>query len=432
MKMTNRADLHQEVTKELLETYIKKNTDYGDSFNVALDITGPAGVVPRLLDKTLRINQLTSATALVEESLEDSALDLANYAIMYVMWLRQQADASGDGWKVYDDNGECYIEGISDPKNKPYPKNFGTMHRYTHQALGAAMLDGLRDGIEKKVPNAPSILDAFSKLYTETTGNISVPLYQKILGMPREDNIGEALVSKMDREFVDEKLKNASVSLDWLLENERSVSGLEKKLEKVTDSRDRGQRYIKELHVRLEELHVRLEGLQEANDKLLTSKANLEEKVKEYKHGFDTSSTLNSALHIQLASYKARSNLKDDELAKLKKRIKDLDQDGDGLVSHINDQNFKLRNEVKMLKERLDIVTGLKDDEIAGLKRYSDGQISDITAHNDNLCVEISSLKRENSELLQSKLMDNAMINLSLKSAARSNLGNFLGQNCKK
>lgn len=74
---------------KMLQTYKKKNHDYGNSFEQSLDEEGIAASRIRMGDKWNRFKQLSKGEKpLVDnESLRDTLLDLANYAIMTVMWL---------------------------------------------------------------------------------------------------------------------------------------------------------------------------------------------------------------------------------------------------------------------------------------------------------------------------------------------------------
>lgn len=86
----SKAMLHQEVCDELNEIFVRKNTDYGDSFSEQFKEYGMTSAVIRLDDKVRRLKQLTKQDAQVkDESIEDTAKDLANYAIMLVMELRK-------------------------------------------------------------------------------------------------------------------------------------------------------------------------------------------------------------------------------------------------------------------------------------------------------------------------------------------------------
>ena len=75
------------VTEELRDTYERKNTDYGNSFEESLDEFGAIAFVVRADDKMRRLKQLVNNDAHVkDESFEDTVKDLANYCIMFAMW----------------------------------------------------------------------------------------------------------------------------------------------------------------------------------------------------------------------------------------------------------------------------------------------------------------------------------------------------------
>ena len=71
------------VQKEALQTFIKKNNDYGDAFATY----GPVGVIVRIGDKISRLTSVTSSGVnLVEdETIRDTLMDLYNYSAMAVM-----------------------------------------------------------------------------------------------------------------------------------------------------------------------------------------------------------------------------------------------------------------------------------------------------------------------------------------------------------
>lgn len=84
--MTN-IERFRAITKEMAETYEKKNHDYGDSFGRSLDKRGLMAALVRMEDKMNRLDSLAEKEAQVKESLADTLTDLANYAIMTRMWL---------------------------------------------------------------------------------------------------------------------------------------------------------------------------------------------------------------------------------------------------------------------------------------------------------------------------------------------------------
>lgn len=93
------------ITSKMAETYEKKNHDYGDSFDKSLDKFGLIASVVRMGDKMNRIESLINKSIqnpaypsvsvkdvnlVKDESIKDTLLDLANYAIMTVMWIDNQ------------------------------------------------------------------------------------------------------------------------------------------------------------------------------------------------------------------------------------------------------------------------------------------------------------------------------------------------------
>lgn len=87
----SRTDMHAEICAELNNTYTKKNMDYGNSFSKSYEEDGLVMAKIRLNDKMNRFAQLINPkyeAQIEEEKIEDTLLDLANYAIMTVMELR--------------------------------------------------------------------------------------------------------------------------------------------------------------------------------------------------------------------------------------------------------------------------------------------------------------------------------------------------------
>ena len=82
-----------EITDALAELLIKKHKDYGPR-NISDAPGGPLnGLRVRIHDKTARINNLIESCAEPEnESLQDSFMDLANYAIIAMLVLEGKWD----------------------------------------------------------------------------------------------------------------------------------------------------------------------------------------------------------------------------------------------------------------------------------------------------------------------------------------------------
>lgn len=77
-----KSGIHLGICNELNGIYKKKNHDYGDSFAKVRKAV-PNAILVRILDKTERlITLMQGAEQQVDESIEDTLKDLANYCIM--------------------------------------------------------------------------------------------------------------------------------------------------------------------------------------------------------------------------------------------------------------------------------------------------------------------------------------------------------------
>lgn len=84
---------HVDILEEMAVTYAKKNADYGDSFNRSLDNRGLLTAVISIEHKFNRLDELVHNDILVEnETYRDTLMDLANYAVMTIMWLDRKED----------------------------------------------------------------------------------------------------------------------------------------------------------------------------------------------------------------------------------------------------------------------------------------------------------------------------------------------------
>lgn len=90
-KLSDSVEKFMDITTNMAKTYAAKNHDYGNSFEQSLDKFGLLAAVVRMGDKMNRIESLSKKEAEVkDESIKDTLLDLANYAIMTVMWLNKK------------------------------------------------------------------------------------------------------------------------------------------------------------------------------------------------------------------------------------------------------------------------------------------------------------------------------------------------------
>lgn len=81
--MRTKTEIHEQLCKRLSEVYEAKNTDYGDSF-AKVRSEYPDAICIRLSDKLNRVKAImrNKRSFVVDESLFDTLLDLANYALL--------------------------------------------------------------------------------------------------------------------------------------------------------------------------------------------------------------------------------------------------------------------------------------------------------------------------------------------------------------
>ena len=87
----NKYQEHLDKMLEMHELYYTKNKDYGDAFTQSLDKYGPIAALVRMEDKWNRLSNLITKGEeglIKSESVEDTLIDLANYAIMTSLYLR--------------------------------------------------------------------------------------------------------------------------------------------------------------------------------------------------------------------------------------------------------------------------------------------------------------------------------------------------------
>lgn len=86
--------LFKNITNKMVSTYASKNSDYGDSFTKVRK-EYPSAIIIRLMDKLERLKTLykdPSKQLVSSESIEDTLLDLATYAVMELVETRCKDD----------------------------------------------------------------------------------------------------------------------------------------------------------------------------------------------------------------------------------------------------------------------------------------------------------------------------------------------------
>lgn len=89
--MEEKIKLHRELIDYLHNLYVTKNSDYGDSVHDTYMKYGLTSFFVRMEDKLNRARTLDmkKSQEVVDEKLEDTLLDLANYAIISVIELKK-------------------------------------------------------------------------------------------------------------------------------------------------------------------------------------------------------------------------------------------------------------------------------------------------------------------------------------------------------
>jgi len=90
--INSKYDRHRKICEELNQTYIDKNKAYGNSFGKQFQKYGITSALVRMGDKWERFESLAQGAEnnVRDESIFDTLLDIANYAIMTVMELEDQ------------------------------------------------------------------------------------------------------------------------------------------------------------------------------------------------------------------------------------------------------------------------------------------------------------------------------------------------------
>lgn len=90
---TPKVARHEALCQELNALYARKNHDYGDSFHQTYIEEGFAMSRIRLSDKLNRFKSLTRKPTMdqqvTDESIRDTLIDLANYALMTVLEMEE-------------------------------------------------------------------------------------------------------------------------------------------------------------------------------------------------------------------------------------------------------------------------------------------------------------------------------------------------------
>lgn len=92
-KFTDDELRFRNITEKMRETFLKKNHDYGNSFHETWDEFGDKGIITALTQISHKYHRLMNiglgTKPLVDESIDDTLLDMANYCILTIMELEK-------------------------------------------------------------------------------------------------------------------------------------------------------------------------------------------------------------------------------------------------------------------------------------------------------------------------------------------------------
>lgn len=88
----SKVEKHKKICDEINALFAKKNHDYGDSFHISFVEEGMSMPRIRLGDKFNRFKTLsrTNKQEVNDESIRDTLIDLANYAIMTILEMENE------------------------------------------------------------------------------------------------------------------------------------------------------------------------------------------------------------------------------------------------------------------------------------------------------------------------------------------------------
>ena len=109
--MFNYQEEHKKLCDLMHEIYIKKNSDYGNSFSDLYDEYGSIISEIHIREKFNRFKQLRTNESQVGESIEDTLMDMANYCLLTLLEMKKLNSYVDE--EVVEENIE--LEEVQDP-----------------------------------------------------------------------------------------------------------------------------------------------------------------------------------------------------------------------------------------------------------------------------------------------------------------------------
>lgn len=99
MEMKNKINVTdvEAILKDMLETFIIKNGNYGNSVEISIDKYGIIAALTRISDKFNRVENLilNNKIGTADESLYDTLIDMANYCVMTAVYIKNAGGQNG-------------------------------------------------------------------------------------------------------------------------------------------------------------------------------------------------------------------------------------------------------------------------------------------------------------------------------------------------
>lgn len=92
MMINEEITIFTELTKAMSDTFAKKRHDYGQTTEETYKKFGPVSMLTRMHDKMGRLDTLLAGNDVnyvKDEKIEDTLLDLANYALITILEMRK-------------------------------------------------------------------------------------------------------------------------------------------------------------------------------------------------------------------------------------------------------------------------------------------------------------------------------------------------------
>jgi hypothetical protein len=93
MTYEQELDIFKDIVDEMVRVFANKRHDYGPTTTETFEKFGPLSMLVRMYDKLGRLtNLLGKEKSFVQESIDDTLMDLANYAVITILELRKERE----------------------------------------------------------------------------------------------------------------------------------------------------------------------------------------------------------------------------------------------------------------------------------------------------------------------------------------------------